>query len=336
LNLTTESFRVRLARVGKQLPLFWSAQVVLAQVGAAYPAPVQSTEARHFIRAGGNGEQVFLPPGIGRKVQSAGSVRLRQVLPGRDGLVVEGTIEINEREPISPHDLFWIQLPLASRTVTLYGHVYQSDSLAGGEARFRTLPQTIPPETVQALKQAEGAAFPKSPFEILPVLSSPVDLYSLGVLGVRALLVNAGNSLSVALDELLSLGREAGLAKETGRPLKERVREVMERDARFQKALGVDRVVQNESNSNAAAVIPIEFWYEVLACLIQFFPGGADAYRKDLGDAPPLALESIYDEPLAELEGLVRSGRSLIVIDWTANREIHDVVGSIRSKYGLA
>ena len=34
-------------------------------------------------------------------------------------------------------------------------------------------------------------------------------------------------------------------------------------------------------------------------------------------------------------KGLVRSGRSLIVIDWTANREIHDVVGNIRSKYGL-
>ena len=284
LNLTTASFRVRLARVGKQLPVFWSAQVLLAQTGGAYPAPVQSTEARYFIRAGGNGEQVFLPDGISRKIQGAGNVRLRQVLAERNGTVVEGTVEINEREAISPHDLFWIQLPLAARTVTLYGHVYREDSLAAGEARFRTLPQTISPEIVQALKQAEGAAFPKSPFEILPALSSPCDLYSLGVVGVRALLVNAGNSLPVALDELLSLGREAGALKETGRPLNVRVREVMEADARFQKALGVHRVVQNDAaDSNTAAVIPAEFWYDVLACLIRFFPGGADAYCKDSG-----------------------------------------------------
>jgi len=268
-------------------------------------------------------------------VQGAGKARLRQVLSDRDGTVVEGTVEIHEREPISPHDLFWIQLPLATRTVTLYGHVYRSDSLAAGEARFRTLPQSIAPEIFDLLKQAEGAVIPESPFEILPVLSSPCDLYSLGVLGTRALLVNGGNSLPVALDELLSLAREAGALKSTGEPLHLRVRQVMEADERFGKGLGSHRILHGDAPESSAPMIPLEFWYDVLACLIRFFPGGPDGYQRGLGDAPPLALESVYHAPITELEGLVRSGRSLIIIDWTANREIHDIVGEIRSKYGL-
>jgi len=41
---------------------------------------------------------------------------------------------------------------------------------------------------------------------------------------------------------------------------------------------------------------------------------------------PSLALETIFNRPLAELERLLVRSRSLIVIDWKFNREIHSAI----------
>ena len=57
---------------------------------------------------------------------------------------------------------------------------------------------------------------------------------------------------------------------------------------------------------------------------------------RDYGDAPPLALESVFDKPLAALEKLILQSRSLIVIDWNANREIAGVIRKILSRHGAA
>jgi len=55
-----------------------------------------------------------------------------------------------------------------------------------------------------------GTVFPRSPYEIWPLLSSPCDLFSLGVVAVRVLLANASTNLPVILDETLSLARLFG------------------------------------------------------------------------------------------------------------------------------
>jgi len=49
-----------------------------------------------------------------------------------------------------------------------------------------------------------------TPFEILSLLSTPVDLYALGVLGVRSLLVNPRTPLPVVLDEVVEFGAAGG------------------------------------------------------------------------------------------------------------------------------
>jgi hypothetical protein len=80
----------------------------------------------------------------------------------------------------------------------------------------------------------------------------------------------------------------------------------------------------------AFELLPPEMWYHTLATIVRFFPGlGPDSYCKDYGDAPALALEVIFNKPLEELEGLLIRSRSLIVIDWSANREVHSAIRDI-------
>src|SRR5438045_1656574 len=193
----------------------------------------------------------------------------------------------------SPHVLLWIRLPLPSGRLDLYGHLYTTEGLAQGEARFRTLPQQIPDSAAAALRSAEGVSFARSPFEVAPLLSSPCDLYGLGVLAVRALLVDDEATLAVSLDEVLSLARQIAADHKPDVPLGERVRAIFEKDARYAQSLGCHRLVREKLEPKVAAeLLPMNLWYDTLGTIIRMFPGiGPDSACKDFGDAASLALE---------------------------------------------
>ncbi len=336
LNLDAGSFRVRLNSVGRKLPLLWTAGVALTKTGDAFALPVTGTESQYFIKPGASPESIYLPQGLGRFVEGSASVRLRRVVEERGRTVVEGTMVMDDRTTFSPHDLFWIRLPLAQGRVDLYGHSYAADGLARGEVRFRTIEQALPAGTVQALKTAEGVAFAKTPFQVVPLLSTPCDLYSLGVLATRVLLVNHENTLPVALDSLLSLAREAGGEGDPSKPVVERVRAVLGRDARYRQELGRQRLAREAlATGDPETDLPEELWVEMLALLVRLFPGaGTDSFCRDYGDAPSGALETVFNQPLAALEGLLIRTRSLIVIDWTTNREIRGLIDELAAKVG--
>jgi len=336
LNLSADSFRVSLKEVGAKLPFLWTAASTLARPSHAYALPVETSEARYFIRPRGGGTSIYHPEGLHASLQSSGSVRIRKVLPpDQNRTLLEGTLVMQEPMDVSPHDLLWIRLPLPSARVDLYGNLYTTDGLAQGEARFRTVPQRLPPEVVTALREAEGVSFSRSPFEVVPLLSTPCDLYSLGVLAVRTFLVNPQNTLAVALDETLSLARQVAAEHNSEVPLASRISAVMSGEPRFVNSLGPHRLAREPMEpATAFGLLPQELWSEIVAAIVRLFPGmGPDSHCKDYGDAPSLALETIFNKPLEEFEKLLVRSRSLIVIDWNANREVHSAIRDISDRH---
>jgi hypothetical protein len=332
LNLAADSFRVKFEPVGARLPLFWTARCAVVKSSDAFALPVESGEFRYFIRPRAGGTSVYSPEGLDRSLQGSASVRLRKVLPPEQGrTVLEGTLIAQERLPASPRDLLWVRLPLPSGRVDLYGHLYAAEGLAPGEARFRTLPQAWPATTLKALSAAEGAAFAQVPFEIVALFSSPADLYALGVLAVRALLVNALTTLPVALDEALSMARQAAAEGPADAPLGQRIAALMAKEPRYLNSLGPHRLVHEAVEpAQALQLLPAELWADALATLVRLFPGASPASLcRDYGDAPALALETVFDQPLQEIERLLERSRSLIVIDWNYNREVRAVIQSV-------
>ncbi len=336
LNLAADSFRVSLNELGAKLPFLWTAHARLVKPSQAFALPVESSDFRYFIRARAGGTSIYHPEGFNASLQGSGSVRIRTVLPPDQGrTLLEGTLVVQDRMNVSPHDLLWIRLPLPTGRVDLYGNLYTTDGLAQGEARFRTVPQRLAPEIVSALRAAEGVSFARSPFEVVPLLSTPCDLYALGVLAVRAFLVNPQHTLAVALDEVLSLGRQAATEHKSGAPLTERIASIMNADQRFTKSLAPHRLAQEPMEPAAAyELLPPELWYQTLAAIVRLFPGlGPDSYCKDYGDAPSLSLETVFNKPLEDLEKLLIRSRSLIVIDWIANREIHSAIRDVADRH---
>lgn len=329
LNLSASSFSVSLRELDSGLPFLWASQVSLTTPGDAVALPVATTEARYFVPSDFGQTSIYRPPEIGIPVRGRCGWRIRKVLPDSGETTrVEATLVTQERLAASGNDLLWVNLPLPTERIALYGRI---ETLAGPsrELRFRSEPQKLAASSVAALRQAEGAPFPNVPFELVPMLSSPCDLYALGVLAVRTLLVDGENTLPVALDELHSLARS--LVDQAGNlgPLASRV-EAAAAGGRWRDSLGPHRLVRDAHTADEAlAAFPPLLWWEIVAWLIRLFPGASsESYCHDYADAPSLALEKVFAEPTAELERLLLCSRSVIVSDVHAHREIRTLIGS--------
>ncbi len=330
LNLTAESIRVRLVAPGTGLPTLWTARPTLVDAGQAIRLPLSTGSAQYFLR-GSSPISIYFPGSASAEAAGRGMVRIRRVLDDRDGqVIIEGTLATQERVTAATHDLLWLRINLKAGRVDLYGLVEQDSALAAGEWRFRTVGQKYAPEVMQQLKEAEGVPLQNTPFEVIPLLSSPCDLYALAVLAVRTLLVDAETSLPVALDELMSLARAADNAHdETANPsLAVRIEGLFDGDERWRASLGPHRLVQEAIDpADARDVVPAQLWWETLALVVRMLPGvGRDSFCRDLGDAEAGGLHRVFDPVREELERLITRTRSLIVIDWKFNREVHSVI----------
>ena len=326
LNLSAESFRVGLAETGSNLPFLWTAKVTLSALGSAFALPVQTSDARYFIAEAGTSIYRPLTPSV--PVSAVGAVRLRKVLLQNDNTVIlEGTISTQERIAISQTDLLWIRLTLSSGRVDFHANL--TEGIARGERRFRTLPQVLPEHLGVAIRSAEGISFPNVPFETLPLRSSPFDLYSLAVIGVRTLLVNDDNTLAIALDEILSLAQTVNTDGQENDDIAASVRAVAAIDPRWSSSLGPHRLLKSESlpADQALACLPAELWWDAVAFLIQCFPGATKAaFCADLGDAPPLSLHLVFEPAIRAIERLCLRSRSLLFVDWKYNSEVNTVI----------
>ncbi len=329
LNLTADGFGVELASPGEGLPALWTARAVLTDPGDAVELPIRASDTQYYIRAGAAGASVYRPVSATAAAEGRAAVRIRQVMEdAAAATVVEGTFTTSERLDVTSNDLIWLRLNLAAGRVDVYARLVKAEALAAGEWRFRTVSQRLASGAVTALKAAEGVPMPDVPFEVVPLMTSPCDLYALGVLGVRTLLVDADTSLPIALDETLSLARQVAGGADAAAPLPERIGALMESDSRWAASIGPARLTDEPVEPDEAFdVIPAELWCRTLAALVRMFPGiGPDSTCADYGDAIVGGLHRVFDQAVDDLGDLLIRTRSLIVVDWRYNRQVHTVL----------
>jgi len=331
LNLGAAAFRVDLSAAGGALPVLWTARAVLAGPpgGIAIAAP---GELRFYRSLDGFGASIYRPEGAGRAIRGTAELRIRKLVTGPGGVQVEGTVVSADLAKASPRDLVSARVALPGLgALALVGTIDAADALAGGEARFRTATLSLGPALLAALQRMEGGVIPGTPYETIPILSTPVDLYALGVLGTQLFLTGAGKPLALALDELLSLVRAADAAG-GGATAGERFRALAAADPRWNRSLGPENHGHGTgAPADAAAFLPAELWWDVLALLGRFFAGsGPAAFCRDFGDAPPYQLEAAFDGAVAAVDAAVLSSQSLLLCDWPHNREIARLIQKAR------
>jgi hypothetical protein len=328
LNLSPASFRVRLENSGDQFPALWSAKSVLVKPGQAHPLKIKATQQRYFIRLGRAEPSPFLPEGLGAHSFGIGSVRLRNVLAESDGTTIEGTLVAEDYLGLNAHDLLWFKLPLGEERLEFYAHVHTSETVGPKEARFRTVATKLSESLVASLKQASGSSFQKAPYEVWPLLSSPCDLYSLGIMAVRLLLANSQSNLPVIVDEILSLARHLGKEAGAKDELLPRLKALVEREPKLLDLISPHSLIERDwTPAQARAHICLDVWLDAICVLVRMFPGaGAYSYCKSFGDVSPLALETVFHPPIQELETLVARLRTILAPSLCANEEIAGVL----------
>lgn len=338
LNVTASSFRVSLGEPGIGLPAWWTSRVSLAEPGESVGLAIEGTDAKYYLGGGHRGLSIYAPATVGRAVKGRSQLRIRRVstdLNGATGTVIEATLVTQERIVAGTNDLVWMRFSIAGERVDAYA-IVEAGSNAPGELRVRTIPQRVSGGVAGALKQAEGVPVPEVMFELVPLLSSPCDLYALGVLGVRTFLVDAGTTLPVALDDLMSLASavksiapaSAGSGVDAMSDLVSRVGKAYASEERFASALGPHRVLaEGFSAGEALSIVTEGVWFRVLATLLRMFPGLLPESRcRDLGDSPAGGLEAVFDEALEDLYLLTVQTRSLVMPDLASNRELRTIV----------
>jgi hypothetical protein len=72
----------------------------------------------------------------------------------------------------------------------------------------------------------------------------------------------------------------------------------------------------------------MNLWLEAVGLIFRLFPGvGPHSLCKSFGDVSPLALETVFDRPIQELENIAVRLRSALVPTLSANEEIASVLG---------
>jgi hypothetical protein len=328
LNLSPASFQISLQETGGQFPAFWSASCRLVKPGQAYPLKIKSTEQKYFIRLGRVEPSPFLPEGMGAHSFGIGNIQIRTVTTETDGVVLEGTLVAEDYLALDPHDLLWFKLPLGEERLDFYAHVYKSENVGPREVRFRSVPAKLAESLIASLKRTAGTRFPKSPYEIWPLLSSPCDLYSLGVMGVRILLANGQSNLPVILDEVFSLARRFTGTTQDSSAHRQELKVLLEKDAAMRDLVSPHCLIAGvKSPQEARAAIGMDLWLETISWLLQLFPdASAYSFCKDFGDVTPLALETVFDAPLQQLETILLRLRSLLAPSLSQNEEIARVI----------
>jgi hypothetical protein len=341
LNLTAQSFQVEIGAGAHAyaLPFLWTAGAHLVDPGDAVALRLENADAQYFLRGISAPANVFQPESVTRPASGRGTLRIRKALNESVGIILEGTFATHERlgqgggggaggEGPTKNDLIWLRVPIGSQRIDLFGHVEKEPALAAGEWRFRSERQKLPDTVAAALKSAEGVPIPETLFDVIPLLSTPCDMYALAILAARALLVDEETILAITTDELISLARQVALQHQPDVPLAERIRAIFQADSRWLNSLGPHRLTRESiTPQEAFDLIPANLWFDTLGLLVRLLPGiGPDSLCRDFGDAPRGGIHKVFDPILNTLDTLLVRTRSLIVIDWRFNREIHAVL----------
>lgn len=327
LNLSPASFGFYLEETGDQFPALWTARCSLVKPGQAYPLKIPTTEQRYFLRLGRIEPSPFLPEGLGAHSLGVGSVRLRNVLTETDGAVLEGTLVAEDYLGLAANDLLWFKLPLPEQRLEFYAHVYTSEAVGPKEARFRTVPARLPEAVVASLKKSL-TTFSKAPYEIWPLLSSPCDMHSLGIIGARLLLANSATNFAAVVDDILGVSRYLGKDPSWSDKLPAVIRTFMEKEKRLVDLISPRSLMEQPALGDEAwNFIHRDLWLETVAFLVRLFPGsGPHSFCKDFGDVSPLVLESVFEQPLRELDNLVLRLRSVLAPTFGENQEVAQAI----------
>jgi hypothetical protein len=321
------------------LPAFWTLRARLHGVasavtplpvpdatGVSFPGrslsvPYAAPEVREFHLAGERPAEVVL---AAAEPEGRGRFRLRGRLSDPYGLF----------PPPLPHDA--ILLSFADRTVDLgvTAVVLRADPgrSRSDETAFTSDPVAIDEAALRRLKAAFGARIPGAKYRIFPNFGAPADLYSLGIVLLRLLLVNDSQDLPAVVQAVERVAREigGGSPATSRRPvsLAHLLARVPDAAPRFAKA----QIFWAEEDRMAGRpnAIPDPLWEQVVLLALRLATRVAGfSTAVSAADFDPLFREEKLERVLPEILSIAGELQALLFDRQTLHLEIQQVLAEI-------
>ena len=318
LNLTSGSFRVSLGRaagggggenfspIAYALPFLWTAAAELVDPGDAVTLKMEASDAQYFLRGLSAPPTSFSPnpspsppPAAARSASARPSPKppassSKERFPRRSA---SATPPDRPKMTSSGCAFPWARSASIS-TATWKKSPPWPPANGASAPNARNCPRPSPDNS----RPPRACRSPKRFSTWCRCSRRPCDLYSLSILGARALLVNHDTTLAIVTDELLSLARQVAVEYNAAVPLGERICAIFQADPRWLNSLGPHRLTRESlTPQEAFDLVPADLWFATLAMLVRMFPAiGPDSTCRDFGDAPRGGMHKIYDPALAE------------------------------------
>ncbi len=340
LGISGDSFGVHLAEPAASLPFLWNHRVSLFAVPGVVPMPLGPSGDQMMVQCGPISQSIYRAGRAAGPKEGKGRVRFRKISPADAGglWLIEGTLQTDESLEVSRKDLLEldIRLPRGKR-LRIRGY-FMTLKAVQGESRFLSLPMDVAPEIVADMEGGGLQITERVDFRIIPGVGSTADLYSIAVVAVRTLF-SRDVPLSETMDDMLELIHAYGQTFErsdwdTGSGnLASFINS--EKGKLWREKLGPARVGEGVSAEAAAQAIPPHLWWRAVEYIGRLFPGEMPgSFAKDFDDFDSRAPERVYAEPLAALDGLIETCRSLLFWNPVASREILSVIRGVATRLG--
>lgn len=346
--LETSSFGISLPDVSSSSPFLWNAGVALNQISDAIAFSVEtqtdldSRESTYFRTFRPLPASIYRPESLAQHRTLMAEVTLLEVCRDREtGLYeISGSMrssDIQDHGVLGRH-FYFIDYPVRGKRLRLVAEMTGVDARFADKIQFKTRKLPLNSEQQLALDSFIGVEQVGVYCEILPVLGTPCDLYSLGIIGLEVLFAGSDSSLAQLKDQLRSLAA-ACLEMGDEQSLAERIVSTLEAEPHLCEVLMPAALGFSES-AKSRINLPAEdrIWEGLLATIMKMLSGllKHESYAPNLSNENNFRLAHVFDEPLRELSRYMSSLRSLNLGDVQNTQLISNVLDEMIKEMGGA
>lgn len=344
--LEVTSFGISLPRTSPTSPFLWSAEVALNQISDAINFSVEtqtdldSRETTYFRTFRPLSASIYRPEALRQHRTLMAEVTLLQVNRDREtGLYeISGSLrspDIQDQGFVGRH-FYFIDYPVRGKRLRLVAEMTGVDARFADKIEFKTRKLPLNSSQQLALDSFIGVEQVGVYCEILPVLGTPCDLYSLGIIGLEVLFAGSGSPLAQLKDQLRSLA-VACLDLDLDQPLAERIAQVLEAEPQLREVLRPEALGLADSSQGRIG-LPMEdcIWEGLIGVTMKMLSGllKHESYAPNLSNENSFRLAHVFDEPLRELSRYMAILRSMNVGDSQNTQLVSDVLDKMIKEMG--
>ncbi|MGK0463681.1 MAG: hypothetical protein ACJAT5_000078 [Lentimonas sp.] len=336
--LEPSSFGICLPSTSPTAPFLWDAEVVMNQTSDAIAFSVEkqseldSRETTYFRTFRPLTASIYRPEALAQHRTLMAEVTLLKIDRDRDtGLYeISGSMrssDIQEHGILGRH-FYFIDYSVRGKRMRLVAEMTEVDARVADKIQFRTLKLPLSSEQQLALESFIGVEQVGVYCEIFPVLGTPCDLYSLGVIGLEVLFHGSEISLAQLKDQLRTLANSCiDLSDELS--LLERIAQTFEAEPHLSETLMPDVLGLAQSGKDNMGLPPEErIWEGLLSVIMKMLSGllKSESYAPSLSNENNFRMTHVFDQPLSELGRYMAILRSLNLGDTQSTRLVGEVL----------